>query len=79
MSGFWLFVIISGVIAAAELSFLQWWHMRESSDEQLTLQDLMLGILASCVPVVNFFVGAAALIYIFVEVAPKIILAGSKK
>ena len=84
----WMLVwVISAVGAAALMAFGAWWNMklarrRENPDQDdlyLTLKEFIIGVVLALCPVVNTIVVLAMLVYIFTEVAPKIVLFGEKK
>lgn len=74
-----LFYILCGIAAAAEMGFILWWEMKKDPDETLSLSELLVGVFLAICPILNTIIAGLSLVYLFAEVFPKIVLFGGKK
>ena len=84
MTPFLLYWILSGLASAAVMGASCWWTIKKArldlnsavSDRQLTMRDLLIVIMISAVPILSTVIVVFVLLYMFSEIAPKIVLFG---
>lgn len=85
---FILFWALCAVGSGILMAFGAWWNIRAArlnphahvrEDRVLTLKELLIGVILAAVPILNAIVILAMLVYIFSEIAPKIVLFGDER
>lgn len=67
------------LFASVNVVFITWWEYRRVSNSSITLSELMIGVAAVCIPVLNVVVWFVSFLYIIDHIGNEIVIFGKKK